>query len=239
MKIECKPLQDVLDILKSLSVTVVSIVPAEEGWEFYARDGTNCAMAAITLKSGCFSEEYEVWDSFAVDMEFLQDSIAKKTGVEMELDDGYLKITYEKSCRKGRLKILDTTPRVVPKVVLENSVAVVSDGLIGLAKEKAYSAASGAELGLQMDIDESSVKLSYVTEEESYEDSIDTVMSDLPAGMQTAHFAPALLLPMLKVLPSATPLVISLDTDKPIQISINTEKYTAALYVAPRIEEVM
>ena len=237
MKIECKPLADTLNILKSLSTTTVSIVPSDDGWEFYARDGTNCALAAITMKKGCFSENYEKWDSFAADMDFLQESIAKRPSVDAELEDGYLKITYEKSRRKSRLKILDTTPRIFPKIELKNSVAVTSDNLMGLAKDKGYAAATGADLGLQVDIEDEGLRMSYVTEQESYEDTIDTVMADLPEGPQTAHFSPELLLPLLRVLPPGTPTVVALDSDKPIQITLNTEKYMAALFVAPRIGE--
>jgi hypothetical protein len=236
VEIVCKPLEDVLNILKVLCVDVVSIIPTTDGWEFYARDPSNCSMAMIMLKKEVFSDDYDVWEPFAVDMEYLSGMIAKKKVVNLVVKDGFVHITYEKSRSKSPLKILDDTPRQLPKIDLTNSDAVVSDGLSGLAKEKFFSGASNCDLGLTVEITEEALTMSYDSQLGAYLNSIDTILSDLPDGKQIAHFDPDLLLPVLKVLPPGLPMAVSLETDRPIKLVLNTATYIMTIFVAPRID---
>ena len=236
MKISCKELNFVLDILGVLGVTDVSVVPTEEGWEFYARDGTNCSMASILLKRRAFSEDYEVWEPFTVAMKFLKEAIQKRNEVTVAMGDGFMTITYEKSRSKTRLLTMDETPRLLPRVELRYSVALDSDALIGLAKEKQFAAASEAELGLVVEISPESFTMSYETHRDAYENSVDVLMSDLPEGNQISHYGEDLLLPIMRVLPPSTPMVVYMETDYPIKFVANTETLMLTAFVAPRID---
>lgn len=238
MKIPCKPLKDILTILDALLVDCVTIVPTDEGWEFYARDGTNCVLAALKLKREAFGEEvYEKWDPFSISLEFLEDSIDKKDTIELVIEDGFAKVIGEKSKSKKRLAYLDEAPRILPKIKLESSVAISSDSLIMLAKEKQFQGASAAELGLCIDIDTEGLTMSYETENDSYSETKDLIMADLPKEAQKSHYDPGLLLPMLKVLPKGIPVLFSMDTNKPVKMDVNAESYSFVMYVAPRIGE--
>lgn len=95
----------------------------------------------------------------------------------------------------------------------------------------------GAEHGLKIEITETELTMSYDAHDGSYRNSIDTIMSDLPEGEQYAYFDSRLLLPLLKALPPALPLVFAMDTNKPVKISFNAELYSVVLFVAPRIED--
>lgn len=236
MKVSCKPLSEILTYLKVMSADSVTVIPSNNGWEFYARDLTNCAMVSAVLKPEAFPEGYELWDPFAADPEFLRDNIAKRDSVDITLDDGFMKIVYEKSKCKRRLINLDETPRVLPRIKLADSVAILSDKLLEAAANK-YMAANGSATGLEVKIGEQELTFSYETELDAYTESYDVLMANLPEGEQISHFSPQLLVPVLKNLPKGVPVVIEMDCDKPIKLALQTETSSINLFVAPLIGE--
>lgn len=234
MKLMCKPLQDILTFLKIMGADSATVIPTDDGWEFYARDPSACAMMTGILKAAAFPDGYEAWEPFATELEFLRDNTAKRDDVDIVVEDGYSKITCGKSKCKRRLFTLDGTPRVVPRVQFTNSAAILSDKLIELANNK-HMASCGAELGLEFKVEETELTVSYETEIDSYSETYDLLMSNLPEGEQTSHYSPNLLLPVLKGLPKGTPVVMDMDKDKPIKLSVQTELYRFDLFVAPLI----
>lgn len=223
-----------MNYLKVMGADSVSVVPTNNGWEFYARDITNCALVSATLKPDAFPEGYEQWEPFAADPEFLRDNISKRESVSIEIDNGFMKITYEKSKCKRRLINIDETPRIFPRVKLENSIAILSDKLLEVASNK-YMASNGSSTGLQVEMNEQELTFSYETEVDAYTESYDVLMSNLPEGEQTSHFSPQLLIPVLKGLPKGIPVVMEMDKDKPVKLSLQTETYQINLFIAPLI----
>ncbi len=237
MKIPCKPLSDILDVLKSMTVDAVTVVPTKDGWEFYIRDPSNFMMVSAILKKEAFDEG--VYDPemepFAVSYEFIKDSIAKRDSIEMTVEDGYVKVVSGNTKAKKRLYTLDGTPRILPKVQLRNSVAITTDLLIELAGKKYWSGAGGCELGLQVDTTEDSLTFSFESENEGYTDTYPITLSDMPDGPQTSHFSPAFILPVLKVLPKGIAAIFTMETDKPLIVTLTTDAYKIDIFIAPRI----
>lgn len=234
MRLTCKPLQDTLTFLKIMGADSATVIPTNEGWEFYARDPSACAMMSGILRKAAFPEEYEVWEPFATELEFLRDNTAKRDDVDIVIEDGYSKITCGKSKCKRRLFALDNTPRVIPKIQFTNSAAIISDKLLELANNK-HMASCGAELGLEIKMEETEITISYETEIDSYSETYDLLMSNLPEGEQTSHYSPDLLLPVLKGLPKGTPVIIEMDSNKPLKLSVQTDLYKIDLFIAPLI----
>lgn len=237
MKIPCKPLSDILDVLKSMSIDTVTIVPAPEGWEFYVRDPSNFMMVSAILKKDAFEEnEYDPeMEPFAVNYEFLRDSIAKRDSLDLTVEDGFVKVTAGNTKAKKRLYSLDETPRIMPKIKLKNSVAFTSDVLIELASKKYWSGASGCELGLQVDTSETEIKFSFESENEGYTDTYPVPLADMPDGPQKSHFSPTFLLPVLKALPKGVAAIFTMETDKPLIVTLTTDEYKIDIFIAPRI----
>lgn len=236
MKIDCKPLQEILNFLKVMCADNATVIPTESGWEFYARDPSACAMVSALLKKDAFPEGYEVWEPFAAEMDFLRDNTAKRDKVDLEVNDGYMRITYEKSKSKRRLFALDETPRTIPRVRLESSVAVLSDKLLELAGNK-YMANTGAPNGLKVETSEQEITFSCECDIDAYSETYDVLMANLPKEGQTCHFAPQYLIPVFKTLPKGVPVVIDMDNDKPMKLTLQTELNLINIYIAPRIPE--
>ena len=237
MKVPCKPLSDILDVLKSMTIDTVTIVPTKDGWEFYIRDPSNFMMVSAILKKDAFEEgEYNPeMEPFAVNYDFIKDSIAKHTSVDLTVENGYVKIAFGNTKAKKRLYALDGTPRILPKVQLRNSVARTTDKLIELAGKKYWSGAGECELGLQVDTTEDALTFSFESENEGYVDTYPITLSDMPDGPQTSHFSPAFLLPVLKALPKGVAAIFTMETDKPLIVTLTTDAYKIDIFIAPRI----
>lgn len=237
MKVPCKPLQDILDVLKSMGADTVTIVPAPEGWEFYVRDPSNFMMVSAILKKEAFEdEEYDPeMEPFAVNYDFIRDSVAKRKAIDLTVENGFAKVVADGAKAKKRLYDLDETPRILPKVKLRNSVAIMTDTLIDLAGKKYWSGAGECELGLQVDISETELTFSFESESEGYSNTYPVAISDVPDGPQRSHFTPMYLLPVLKVLPKGTVTVFTMETDKPLILTVTTDDYKIDLFIAPRI----
>ena len=236
MEVNCKPLQDILGFLKVMGTDSATVVPSSNGWEFYSRDTTGCMMVSALLKKEAFPSGYDEWEPFAAELEFMRDNIAKRDKVDMLAEDGFLKINYGKSKCKRRLINLDETPRVIPKVKMEDSVAVLSDKLIELSGNK-YMANNGSGTGIQVDINEQEISFSYESELDAYSETYDVLMANLPNEAQKSHYATQYIIPTFKALPKGTPVVIEMDDDKPIKLTLQTEVSLINVFIAPLITE--
>ena len=236
MKTNCKPLTDILNLAKALGATSVTVIPSENGWVFYIRDQTACALCSATLVPAAFGDGYEAWAPFAIDLDFLRDAIAKKDEADISLDDVILSITAGKSKCRRRLFDIDTTPRTLPRVNLKNSVGILSDNLIDAASKKHFANAGG-EFGLTIKLSEDSIEFSCSSESDSYSETYDTLISNLEEEneIQCGHFSTEYIIPVLKALPKGLPTVIALDSDFPMKITIQTELYKIDIFIAPLI----
>lgn len=236
MKVPSKPLLSILEMVSVANADSVTVVPEDEGWQFYVRDPSNFMMIAATLNRVAFDEDYdENLGPFAISIDYLKEALSRADNIDMTVENGFMKIAVEGSKSKRRLYALDETPRVFPKIKLKNSVAVESDKLVALAKKRYWANASECELGLEIKISESQLTFSFETEREGYTDEIPVALSDLPNGEQTCHFTPSFLVPALRAIPKGIIIVITMETDKPIIVTANTEIYKIDIFVAPRI----
>lgn len=227
-------------MLKALGVDSITVVPKEEvptntiGWEFYGVDGTHCALMTALLCPDAFPEGFEVWEPFAVGLEFLHDCVAKKETVDITLEDGYVCVTSGKSVAKRRQYTLDENPRVLPRFTPTNSVGILSDKLIDAAGKK-YLMTNNGDLGLQVDLTEDTLTFTNSSERDFFSESYDILLSNLPDGPQSCHYGPEYLAPLMKALPKGIPMEVWMDEGKPIVFNIATEQCTMRIYIAPRI----
>ena len=236
MIVPCKPLLDILNVVKVTSVDSVTIVPSERGWEFYIRDPSNFMMVTAILYREAFGEDYdEEMESFAISLEFFMDSIAKRAAIDMTIDNGFMKINAGDSKAKRRLYALDETPRIMPRIQLKNSVALGEGTLSGLADKKYWPRSSECDTGLEVKVTNEELTFSFESEREGYADTIPVTLANMPDGEQTSHFSPTYLLPALKVLPKDVPILFAMETDKPLIVTATTTSYKIDVFVAPRI----
>ena len=237
MIVQCKPLMDILNLVKVMGADGATIVPAANGWEFYVRDVTNCMMVSALLSKDAFDEYDPEMAPFAVEIDFLRDSLAKRDEVQMDVEDAYIRINSGKSKAKRRLYTIDETPRIVPRVHIANSVAVLSDNLLDAGGHKFLQNADSCATGLQVDISEQEITFSFESETEAYSETYDCIMSDIVDGPQTCHYQPTYILPVFKALPKGIPVILTMDTDKPLKMTVQTQMCKIDVFIAPRIEE--
>ncbi len=238
MIVQCKPIMDVLGLIKVMSADSVTIVPTEKGWEFYVRDPSNCMMVSALVVKEVLGEDYDPDQApFAVELDFFMDALAKREEVELTVDDGYIQITSGKSKAKRRLYTVDETPRIFPKIQLRNTVAILSDNLQKAAANKHMMGANECTTGLQVAMTETEMTISFESEKEAYSETYDVIMADLPGGNQVSHFTPEYLLSVFKVLPKGIPTIFAMDSDMPVKMSLQTQSGRTDIFIAPRIGE--
>ena len=234
MKVVSDPLINVFREIDALNIRSVIATPEYGGLYIHAMDPSCTSIIKANIKADAFPEGCDVTEPVCFSIPFMLDALVKGETCDMTVGDGQIVIKYAKSKRSQRLIVPEDRPRPVPALEGLDTCVMMSDDILSIVKLSCFSEIKSENGGVSIRMTDTGLKFSIASDVESAEMDIDGTTA-LEDGEQSAIFGVGLLMPLLKGLPKATVITVSMKTNLPMILTVDEDTYSMDVFLAPII----
>lgn len=237
MKVDSNSLINIFKEIDAISIKEVCLCPTEDGeMTIYGMDPSMTAVVSGKVKAAAFPDGCTLENEVKVPIPFMLDALEKDKECDMTFNDGNITLKYGKSKRTRRLIAPTEEPRPVPSIELPDSCVLMSDDVVAVMKMSCFQDIKTDNDGITIKLDEDGMVFEALSTVESAEIHIEGTTA-LENEECKSVFGVKVIAPILKALPKATILTVSNMSDCPIKISIDDDKYSMDIFIAPFIVE--
>lgn len=237
MKVDSNSLINILKEIDAISIKEVAFRPTEDKcMTIYGMDPSMTAIVSAKMKTGAFPDGCDLEEDTRVPVTFMLDALEKDKECDMTFSDGNVIIKYGRSKRTRRILTAVDEPTPVPTVELPDSCVLMSDDVINVIKMTCFQEIKTDNDGITVKLVEDGMIFEAASAVESAEMHIEgtTVLENEECR---SVFGIKVIAPILKALPKNTILTVSTMSNRPIKVSVDDDKYSMDIFIAPFITE--